>query len=233
MKTDDYQSPNKARTYAQQRFTGGRETISKDEIYLIKKWISDSVKIKRAIFLDLGAGTGRVTSELFYFQPQKIYALDSSVSMLDYLKAHLKTSQQKLLQTINAFSDKVPLKKEGVDVVIALHLFKHLNNPESTISEISRVLKKGGYFIFDVLNKNSLIQVRRGTCSVTSEKGIQELLNENGFKVIKISYMHFFGETIYGLLGKHMGKLLHPLDLFISKSNLKMGTKIFILAQKQ
>lgn len=234
MRADDYQSTTKAEAYGNQRFSGGRNKVSEDELTLIKSWIHSSAEPKNAVFLDLGAGTGRITGELLSYHPQKVHALDNSTYMLDYLKSKLKKPlQQKTLQTVNSSSDKIPLGNGSVDIVTSLHLFKHLNNPNATISEVKRVLKNNGYFIFDVLNKNSLIHLRKGTCIVTSEEEIRRVLSKNGFEIRDIVYLHSFGETAYGFLGKIGGNLLYILDRILQKGNIKTGTKIFVLAQKR
>jgi SAM-dependent methyltransferase len=44
--------------------------------------------------------------------------------------------------------DNIPLKDESVDLIICNMVFEHLEEPQIAFSELSRILKKGGYLIF-------------------------------------------------------------------------------------
>lgn len=229
MKKGDYQSPQAVEKYATKRFAGGLTYVSADELDIIKKWIrkSNINNDMSKIYLDIGTGTGRVLDIILAAKPKKIYALDKSQAMLGYIKKNY--SKTGLVQTFLAPSNKIPLKDNSVDTVTALHLVKHLENVKSTILEVKRVLKSGGYFIFDVLNRNSLIQLNLGTCYAISRKEIINILESMGFRVKKIYSLHTFGETVYNLFGSN--SIFRNLDFFLSKK-LESGTKLIVIAEK-
>lgn len=90
--------------------------------------------------LDMGCGTGRL---LGYADS----GIDASGAML--AEAQKKFPGKKLLQGDAA---RTPFEDAIFDAVISFHVLMHLDKEktESLLTEASRVLKKGGRFIFDV-----------------------------------------------------------------------------------
>ncbi len=228
MKKSDYQSFKQADQYYRLRFSNLSQ-VNQDEMLLLEKWLKD-VGTKK-IHLDLGTGTGRIVTILLKHHPKKIYALDQSEAMLKYLN-HLykKEVEAKKIRTVKATSSKIPVNSSTIDIITAFHLFKHLPDIEPTLKEADRILKKGGYLIFDALNTNSLIRFNLGTCFALSDIELFDKLSKNGFIIHNVAYLHNFGETVYNLLGL-AAKIIQPADLFMSE-HFKIGTKIFVLAKK-
>lgn len=232
MEKTDYKLPIQAEEYQKMRFLGGLELVNKDETNLIKKYLSLSDNYNK-VCLDLGTGTGRIIEILFSYKPKVIYALDKSLVMLNVLKKIYKVKiKNGLIKPLVDPSDKIRLNGKSIDIAISFHLFKHLRNIRPTLQEAHRVLKADGILIFDVLNKHSIVNLNLGTCFAKTEEGIIEDLKDAGFIIQKISYLHFFGETIYKLLGKRLSVIIQVIDKILTKTGLKFGTKILILARK-
>lgn len=229
MKKGDYQSQRKAKAYESGRFSGNLTFVATDEAKIIESWLR---RVKSGgIYLDLGSGTGRIVRSIVKSKPKKVYALDTSNAMLQELKSVFpKEVKRKKIKLVISSANKVPLKNKSIDVVTAFHLFKHLNNIETAISEASRVLTKKGYLIFDVLNSRSAVSLNLGDCYAYSENSVSAILKRNNFKIVKIVYLHSLGETIYKFLGFPLAKSFSKIDRDISK--LKLGTKIVFLAEK-
>lgn len=233
MKAGDYRTTNQARDYQQRRFGDGLSLVSKDEISLLKSWLDLISASRPNSYLDLGCGTGRITGELLRRNPKTVYALDTSAAMLTQLKkTYAKKVEMHRLKIITAPSDKIPLLSGSTDLITAFHLFKHLPDINSTLKEAYRVLRAGGYLIFDVLNRDSIVRLRLGSCYALSELEVQSKLQETGFTTQGVLFMHAFGETIYKMLGKKGAWVIHLIDKTIRKTNIKLGTKLFVLAKK-
>lgn len=233
MKKEDYKTIKQAKHYHFKRFSKGLKVVDLDEMNLINSWLSRKSLGKNLVCLDLGTGTGRVVKFLLTLNPKKIYALDSSSSMLNYFQQvfekQIKTGQIKILKSL---SHQIPLEDSSVDLITSIHLFKHLKNIEPTLKEARRILKKNGLIIFDVLNASSLVKYRLGSCFALSELPLRSTLVKNGFRIKKIAYLHIFGETIYNL-GMFPSKIIHLIDQGLANQGLKLATKIFILAQRK
>jgi len=223
----DYETSEKAKRYETKRFSDGLSAVSQDELNLLKRFLKNVETNK--VYLDLGTGTGRVLSVTTKLNPKKIYAVDASQAMLERLQ---KAYKSKKIKTINTKADKTTLKQSSVDVATSFHLFKHLEKPEKVIVEVSRVLKTDGLFAFDVLNKNSIINLNLGSCYSVNYSSINQMLTKNHLRILQVTYLHFLGETVYKMLGLANIKLVRDMDYFIS-NKLKIGTKIFILAEKE
>lgn len=234
MKKGDYQTKEQAIVYDKQRFSETLDKVHKDEIAFLKKRILDLKLSDSSIFLDLGAGTGRISKEILKLEPFKLYAVDPSYSMLEVLKTNLKRYiESRKLSVLIGRSDKIPLLSESIDIISCFHVFKHLPNIHKSLKEIARILKNGGFVIFDVLNKNSLIKYNIGDCYSIKEKEILSLLKANGFMVRDITYLHPLGETVYKFAGKSGIGILNIISSINELLGLKLGTKILIIAQKK
>jgi ubiquinone/menaquinone biosynthesis C-methylase UbiE len=234
MKPGDYQKAKQAQIYNKHRFTKGLSIVDKQEKKIIENYLKKINIEPSSIILDVGTGTGRVLKLLLKFSPSRILALDSSFAMLTILKkTFLKEIKNERIKTIRSASDKMTIQKNSINLVTSLHLFKHLPNIDPTLKEISRVLKKNSFLIFDVLNKNSLVALNLETCYALTENQLRKKVQNNGFKIISIRYLNVFGETIYKILGLRLGELFSLFDQIIVALKIPVGTKMLILAQKK
>jgi demethylmenaquinone methyltransferase / 2-methoxy-6-polyprenyl-1,4-benzoquinol methylase len=117
---------------------------------LDKKWRRQIVrfiksgKIKSNVILDLASGTGDMINELLILNPEKAYAFDISAKMLEILKNKIKHPG---LFVELADSENLPLDSGTVDLVTIGFGIRNFENLEASMSEILRVLKKGGMLI--------------------------------------------------------------------------------------
>ncbi len=97
--------------------------------------------------LDLACGTGNIALRLKH-KNYEVFGLDLSIEMLRVAK------KKKLTNLVNASFDKLPFKDESFDVIFCA--FDSLNNVESLedleqiFREVYRILKRGGFFTFDL-----------------------------------------------------------------------------------
>lgn len=227
MKTGDYSSIHKAIAYRRKRFQGNLAQISKDELKYLDSFVKSKLR-EGFSALDLGAGTGRITTALFKLGAIQVFALDPSKSMLDELQKTVKQPKKAKLKIIISLADNIPLPGKSLDLITAFHLFKHIKHLNPVIKESSRVAKNGAYFIFDALNRNSIISLNLADCFAVSKTYLEKVLNDNGFKLLKVHYLHFLGESIYNL---PFPRIFHDFDQTIARTGL--GTKILVIARKQ
>ena len=228
----DYKTKKQAQQYSDYRFQKGLNQVSLDELILLDKWLSRITSNRKRVFVDLGTGTGRVLNTLLAHNPDKIIAVDQSDAMLFQLRENFsKKVKNKKILLINQRSDETKLESDSINAVTAFHLIKHLGATLPTFKEISRILKKDGIFIFDALNKNSIIVFNLGSCVATSEKELESQLLKHGFKIKARVYMHPLGETVYNT-PRPFYLLIKLLDKLISTLFPTLGTKLFIMATK-
>jgi len=167
---------------------------------ILKSEITDSSTI-----IDLGGYDGFISSNLKKFFP----ALN--ITVVDTDKKGMKLAEKKGLNTLRASALELPIENNKIDVVLCLDLIEHIKEDDKVISEISRVLKKGGKVILttpvsdgltlpffskeknEKFNKN-LGHIRKGY----SLEKIKKLFNANQLTILKTSkYFNLFSRLVY------------------------------------
>lgn len=107
---------------------------------------------KNQTVLDIGCGAGFLTNALSKAEHQ-VFGIDLSQMSLQ-LAQKTDATQKAVYQFANAYS--LPYPDQMFDVVCAMDLLEHVEEPALVISEASRVLKRGGLFFFHTFNRNFL-----------------------------------------------------------------------------
>ena len=117
---------------------------------IVKKNISK--KVSNPVIIDLGAGPGLLSLELFKQIPKaQIIAVDPSDIMLKFANDNIKKEGFK---TINGTSENIDLKNNYADIIVSRFSLTYWKNPTKSFNEIHRVLKPGGKFVFEALNRD-------------------------------------------------------------------------------
>ncbi len=118
-------------------------------------WIRKTIKeklqgtIKPLRVLDMGCGGGFLSNDLAK-DGHQVVGVDLSKTSLEIAKAYDTTqSVNYLLSDVTA----VPLPSASFDVVCAMDLLEHVENPHDVIRETSRLLKPGGLFFLYTFNR--------------------------------------------------------------------------------
>ncbi|MDR3542969.1 MAG: class I SAM-dependent methyltransferase [Desulfosporosinus sp.] len=95
-----------------------------------------------SLVVDMGCGTG-LSTILWSDVSSKVIGIEPSTDMLKIAKNNSSILDN--VTFISTFSDKTGLDNSCADVITCSQSF-HWMNPEATIDEVSRILKKGGVF---------------------------------------------------------------------------------------
>lgn len=118
-------------------------------------WIAEEISSKlqkHAKVLDVGCGAGLLTNFLST-KGHQVSGIDISQKSLDIAKKKDKTRS---VEYVCASAYALPFENESFDVVTAMDVLEHVEDPQKLIAESSRVLKKGGLFFFHTFNRNLL-----------------------------------------------------------------------------
>ncbi|MBI5950692.1 MAG: 3-demethylubiquinone-9 3-O-methyltransferase [Chloroflexi bacterium] len=101
--------------------------------------------------LDLGCGGG-ILSEEFAKAGCQVTGLDPSAPSLNAARAHAST-QGLTIDYRQGSGEKMPFETGQFDVVVCCDVLEHVDDLEKTIREVGRVVKPGGIFCYDTINR--------------------------------------------------------------------------------
>jgi len=140
--------------YKDDEFLDKYENTIDDRVRVCFRKISTLIKpIQDKKILDLGCGPGDFSQELFS-KGADVIAIDKSKKWIDLCK--IKHKESKSLKFITASGSNLSfIKTKSIDVVIMNLVLPNVESPNDVkkiFSEVSRVLKKDGIFVFSDLH---------------------------------------------------------------------------------
>ncbi|PMB52888.1 SAM-dependent methyltransferase [Fischerella thermalis CCMEE 5201] len=154
--------------------------------------------------LDLGCGTGRLLDRLANQFPD-MYAtgLDLSPQMLRVARQNNRHHPR--LIYVEGKAESLPFANSQFDAVFNTFSFLHYLQPEQVLSEVARVLKKGGYFYLvdatvKIQGESQLIPLTPGGVRFYSKKQREKLGYNVGLECI--SHHYLFGPVLLTIFAK-------------------------------
>ena len=146
----------------------------------VKEIISQETEVKDLLVLDLGSGEGGTSSILS--KENEVISFDIK---LNRLKKQKKSSS---LNKINGNAVTLPFKNDLFDLIILQDVIEHVNGIDKLLTEVLRVLKKGGYIYLSTPNKYSIINIMSDP---HWGKPFVSLLNREQIKKYFLKYFNF------------------------------------------
>ena len=95
--------------------------------------------------IEIGVGTGRFASKL-----NIRFGIDPSAQMLGIAK-------KRGVNCVKAFGENAPFKDNVFDFAVVLFTLSFVKNVNKVFSEINRIVKKGGYIVCGIIDKDSFL----------------------------------------------------------------------------
>lgn len=195
---------------------------------LINKNISS--KRKNIKILDLGCGDGQFLEMLQKKGFNNLYGLDISLTRVKRARQLTGLDAKRIKK---GFAEKTPFQSGFFDIIICSEVIEHVKNPEEIVSEIHRLLKKGGFFILATPIEEKLSYHRCVHClEITPSSGhlhsfklvdLKEMLSKAGLKYFKHFYLicnvnpFFFLNGLVGVMPFSIFKVLNDQALAKAK----------------
>jgi len=126
--------------------------------------------------VDLGSATGTGSRLLERrFRRARIVAVDLSRNMLE--AARRKHSRFTRRSSVQANAQALPFANHSIDVIFANLLLPWVSDPALLFTEVSRVLRKDGLFLFSTLGPDSLSAIRNAWASVDTSEHVNRFLD--------------------------------------------------------
>jgi SAM-dependent methyltransferase len=155
---------NAYRDRYQKRRPGWRPSGAEFEA-LVRRRIQPTTRV-----LDVGCGRGGVM-ELFWREAALPVGLDPDLRSLREHRTHSPLPEGEgvggrvpAMPLTCAFAERLPFPSSTFDLALAVWMLEHVPEPQRTLTEIARVLKPGGVFLFLTPNAlHPLIVANRGS----------------------------------------------------------------------
>lgn len=184
-------------------------------VHDLEKFNKDIAQHLHGKLLDIGCGKKQ---EIFKKRVKSYVGLENSSA--------LKINQGKSSSDADVFGDAadLPFANKEFDCVVALSLLEHVPDPQRTVNEAHRVLKKEGIFAVTVPFMNRLHFAPHDYFRFT-EYGLRYILEKAGFKIIKIEN----SGGMWKMIGARLAGYLYSdiLGLGYGQDDLKVKPKKF------
>ncbi len=167
------------------------------------RFLSKNLNLKNKRVLELGVGTG-ANLNFFIEKKLKVFGIDGSKVALKIANKNLKR-KKKFIKLVQGDIIKLPYQNNFFDYIIDCECLyaNSLKDTKKILSEVNRVLKKGGYFFSKTFAKNTVgnhfirknrkkknlnvhfIKKGYGTFRISSLSEIKKIYSSN-FKILNI-----------------------------------------------
>jgi len=135
-------------------------------------------KLQPAVVLDLGCGTAHSSHQLKVQYPSStVIALDAAFGMLQHADASRGWFSGKKIDRICADAMQLPLTSASVDLVFSNLMLQWCDPPDKVFSEVRRVLKPDGVFIYSSFGPDTLRELRNAWSNVDSRPHVNTFID--------------------------------------------------------
>lgn len=154
--------------------------------------------------LDLGCGGGFVAEELAK-RGADVVGVDPADPLLEVAQMHAQDSGLRIIYK-RGTGEFIPCENESFDIVVCVDVLEHVDDLSAVLKEVERVLKPGGLFLYDTINRTifSLLwmivalewisgRIPRGTHDwrkFIRPSELENLLSSIGFRPLKQGGIH-------------------------------------------
>lgn len=136
----------------------------------------DWLKVSPQVILDVGAGTGEPTAALMKRYPKAaVYALDLSTQMLRRVKKQGRWLRRP--HVLCGDSQQLPVADHSMDLVFSSLSLQWCDEPDKAFSEIRRVLKPDGVFLFSSFGPDTLKELRASWAAIDESPHVHTFLD--------------------------------------------------------
>lgn len=101
--------------------------------------------------LDIGCGGGFLTEEIAKYGLNAV-GIDPSGPSLEAARAHAEKIGLHV-QYLEGIGEKIPFPESTFDIVFCCDVLEHVNDYQTVLKEVNRVLRPGGWFFFESINR--------------------------------------------------------------------------------
>jgi len=191
-----------------------------------------------ANILEIGCGAGRLTN---YLTLKGCNTIGFDIDRNAIIEGRIRYPDTTMFL---ASGTTIHFQNSSFEIVISFDVLEHMPDVDAHLSEVRRVLKRGGYYLFQTPNKltnlpfeiiknKSLTHHKSYHCSLQTLWTLKRLLKAHKFKCqfVKIPVMNEFMERkiekVFGYVGVYLLRIVN-----IDRLPLPMRTNFYVCAVK-
>ncbi len=159
--------------------------------------VLDALALKPGeVVADIGAGSGYFTVRFSNALKEsgKVYAVDVSQDMIDYMNRRFQETNARNVTTVMAAADDPRLPDASVDRIFICDTWHHIENRSQYLTRLKRALRAGGQIIMIDFQKRDLPVGPPIDMKIAREDLIQEM-ESSGFRLVQehafLPYQYF------------------------------------------
>ncbi len=117
-------------------------------------WFDKHVDWNRLTVLDLGCAGGFM-AEALAARGAKVTGIDPAAQAINAARVHAAEAGLEIQYDVGV-GEELPYENAAFDVVVCVDVLEHVGDLTKVFAEMARVLKPGGLFLFDTINRNLL-----------------------------------------------------------------------------
>ncbi|MGI9228657.1 MAG: malonyl-ACP O-methyltransferase BioC [Gammaproteobacteria bacterium] len=187
----------------------------------------DHIRIKPALSLDLGSGTGFVGRHIAArYRRGRVIQLDCAPNMLRQARQQARWffSRQRY---VCADAEFLPLRDTSIDLAVSNLMLQWVVDPQRSLQECLRVLQPGGLFLFSSFGPDTLSELRQSWRAVDDHIHVNAFMDMHdiGDGMIRAGFTEPVLETErFTLLYQDVRSLLQELKS-LGASNTNLGQR--------
>jgi 2-polyprenyl-6-hydroxyphenyl methylase/3-demethylubiquinone-9 3-methyltransferase len=118
------------------------------------EWFDRHIEWQDKDVLDLGCAGGFM-AEAMAKRGANVTGIDPAAKAIDAARRHAKSTDLSIGYDVGV-GEALPYSTAGFDAVVCVDVLEHVADLNKVLSEVARVLRPGGMFMFDTINRNLL-----------------------------------------------------------------------------
>lgn len=107
--------------------------------------------------LDLGCAGGFM-AEALAEKGAQVTGIDPAAQAIDVARAHAASARHNIRYDVGV-GESLPYEEEAFDYVVCVDVLEHVQDLDQVLREVARVLRPGGLFLFDTINRNPIARL--------------------------------------------------------------------------
>ena len=133
-------------------------------------WMDGQFDWSDKTVLDLGCAGGFM-AEALADRGARVTGIDPAAEAIEAARAHARQADREIDYDVGV-GESLPYPDASYDAVVCVDVLEHVQDLAQVLSEVHRVLKPGGRFLFDTINRNPLARL----AAITVAEDILRLL---------------------------------------------------------